>query len=115
MSRQVAERIVTEATQNVGVLEDGNNRGKYIEVYQQSCVPAIPAGSPWCAALVVFRITDACKDLGVEYPTYLSKSGYTPNHVSKAKQHQQWLSVTDAKTKPSLVRLTELKTGSNPA
>ena len=32
MSRQIAERIVSEATQNVGILEDGNNSGKYIEV-----------------------------------------------------------------------------------
>lgn len=108
MSRPLADRIVSEAIQNVGILEEGENRGKYIEVYQQTCVPPIPAGSPWCAALVVFRITDACKDLGIEYPKYLSKSGYTPNHVAKAKQHQQWVSVADAKMKRALIRPGDL-------
>ena len=108
MARELALRICKEALDNVGVTEEGNNAGKYIQMYQQACVPPLPVGSPWCAAMVVFRINNACDDLSMEYPTYLSKSGYTPTHVALAKKHNKWVSVTTAKEKPSTVRPGDL-------
>ena len=108
MTRQIALRAAKEAFDNVGVQETGDNRGKAVETYQASCVPAIPPGSPWCAAFMVYRMRNAAHDLALEIPADWPRSGYCPDHGNWARHTGKWLSVKDAEADHTKVRIGDL-------
>jgi hypothetical protein len=55
---------VKSARLNIGVTEvGGENRGKAVESYLASCIPVIPSGSPWCVAVVRFRLKQAATEV----------------------------------------------------
>lgn len=90
--RPIAMSAISGAIANVGVQESGGeNRGKYVEAYQQSCVPPIPPGSPWCAAFVRFRMKHAATSLGMTYDSTFPRSGYTPDWSNWAKKNNKWI------------------------
>jgi len=103
MNRPIALRAAKEAIDNIGVQEVGDNRGKAVETYQASCIPAIPPGSPWCAAFVVYRLRNAAHDLALEIPADWPRSGYCPDHGNWARRPKNWLSVKDAGAEPRQV------------
>ena len=96
MSRPIALRAAKEALDNIGVLEVGNNRGVAVETYQASCIPAIPPGSPWCAAFVVYRLRNAAHDLNLSIPADWPRSGYCPDHGNWGRRTKNWISQQDA-------------------
>ena len=108
MTRPIALRAAKEALDNVGVLEVGNNAGQAVETYQQSCVPPVPPGSPWCAAFVVFRLRNAGHDLGLPVPVDFPRSAYCPDFGRWARRTENWLSVKDAKADYTKVRIGDL-------
>ena len=108
MSRPIALRAAKEALDNIGVLEVGNNRGKAVETYQAACIPAIPPGSPWCAAFVVYRLRNAAHDLALEIPADWPRSGYCPDHGNWGRRTKNWISQQDASKDFSKVRIGDL-------
>jgi len=96
--RPIAEATASGAIANIGVQEKGENRGKYIEAYQASCVPPIPPGSPWCAAFVRYRMKHAAHSLGLTYDASFPRSGYTPEWSRWAKNNGKWISALDLKS-----------------
>ena len=108
MNRPIALRAAKEALDNIGVLEVGNNRGKAVETYQASCIPAIPPGSPWCAAFVVYRLRNAAHDLALEIPADWPRSGYCPDHGNWGRRTKNWISQQDASKDFSKVRIGDL-------
>ena len=108
MSRPIALRAAKEALDNIGVQEVGNNAGKAVEIYQQSCIPPVPPGSPWCAAFVVYRLRNAGHDLALEIPADFPRSAYCPDFGNWARRTKNWLSATDAKSDYTKVRIGDL-------
>ena len=108
MNRPIALRAAKEAIDNVGVVEVGNNRGVAVETYQASCIPAIPPGSPWCAAFVVYRLRNAAHDLNLTIPADWPRSGYCPDHGNWGRRTKNWLSQQDASKDFSKVRIGDL-------
>lgn len=96
-NRPIATKALELAIANIGVTEVGVNRGAAVEAYQASCKPPIPAGSPWCAAVVRFRMKQAATALGTTYDPTFPRSGYTPDWANWAKENGCWISVVDAK------------------
>lgn len=95
-NRPIAMSAISGAIANVGVQESGGeNRGKYVEAYQQSCVPPIPPGSPWCAAFIRYRMKHAATSLGMTYDSTFPRSGYTPDWSKWAKKNNKWISAYD--------------------
>ena len=108
MSRPIALRAAKEAIDNVGVQEVGNNAGLAVETYQAACIPAVPSGSPWCAAFVVFRLRNAAHDLDLTIPADWPRSAYCPDHGNWARRSKNWLSVKDAEADYTKVRIGDL-------
>ena len=104
--RPIAERAAAEALANVGVVEVGENRGKFVETYQRAV--GIPPGSPWCAAFVRFRFEAAAKALGLTLPDGFPDSGYCPDYQAWAKARGLWVPVASAEAEPFQVRPGDL-------
>jgi hypothetical protein len=95
--RPIALRALELARANIGVVEVGNNAGAAVRAYQESCVPPLPAGSPWCAAVVRFRLKQAATALGLVYDKTFPRTGWTPDYSRWAKQNNKWVSVSSAR------------------
>ena len=109
LKRQVAISAVKSARLNIGVTEEGGeNRGKAVETYLASCIPVLPPGAPWCVAVVRFRLRSAARDLGTSYDVSMPRTGYTPDYVAWAYRTGNWVSVSQAKANPSLIREGDL-------
>jgi len=106
-SRPIANLAVKLSIDNEGVQEVGENRGKAVEAYQASCVPPLPAGSPWCAAVIRFRFKQAATQLGTTYDTTFPRTGWTPDYSRWAKANKKWISVERLKANKG-ERLTNL-------
>lgn len=91
-NRKIAILAANDALANVGVHEEtGNNDGKYIRMYQQSCVPPISEHGPWCAGFVVYRYTQAALQLGEDVPDDYPLSGWCPSFSRWAKKNSLWV------------------------
>lgn len=107
--RPIAVKAIQNARLNIGVTEEGGeNRGKAVEAYLASCVPSLPPGSPWCVAVVRFRLKQAATELGFTYDVSMPRTGYTPDYVAWAYRTGKWISVSQAKANPSLVKEGDL-------
>ena len=95
-NRPIALKAASDALLNVGVTEDGDNKGQWIEIYQAAV--GIPPGSPWCAAFVRYRFEHAANSLGTTLPSTFPDSGWTPDYASWAKRNGFWIPVSEAKT-----------------
>lgn len=93
-NRPIALKAAAEALDNIGVVEDGENRGKWVETYQAAV--GIPPGSPWCAAFVRYRLERAAAALGTTVPKSFPDSGWTPDYANWAKANGFWVPVADA-------------------
>jgi hypothetical protein len=96
--RPIALKALELAQANIGVTEVGNNAGAAVQAYQQSCVPPLPVGSPWCAAVVRFRFKQAATDLGLKYDLSFPRTGWTPDYSRWAKANAKWIDANTAKT-----------------
>mgnify|MGYP000013400036 FL=1 len=83
-----------QALENVGVVEEGENRGRWVEMYQAAV--GIPPGSPWCAAFVRFRLEKAAERLDKELPEGFPDSGWVPSYEAWAKRNGLWVSARTA-------------------
>jgi hypothetical protein len=100
---------VKSARLNIGVTEQGGeNRGKAVEAYLASCIPSLPPGSPWCVAVVRFRLKAAATLFQRSYDVTMPRTGYTPDYVAWAYRVGKWISVSQAKADPSLLREGDL-------
>lgn len=73
------------AHDEVGVREEGNNRGKRVEEYQKEA--GIPPGSPWCAAFVNWCARQAADLKGVYSPLEdVPLQGYVQSYVDHGKK-----------------------------
>lgn len=94
----IALRAMADALANTGVREQGDNAGKYVEIYLASV--GLEAGNPWCAAWVYYRIKAASEALKLPMPA-VPKSGYTPDWARWGKTHKLWMDVgPDAQVEP---------------
>lgn len=107
-NRPIAIGAANNAIANVGVKEEGDNRGKSIEAYQASCVPPIPPGSPWCAAFVRFRMRQAARALNLSYDPTFPRSGYTPDWARWARENNKWIPASECREKWELIRAGDL-------
>lgn len=107
--RPIALKAIQNSRLNIGVTEEGGeNRGKAVETYLASCVPALPPGAPWCVAVQRFRLKQAATELGFTYDVTMPRTGYTPDYVAWAYRTGKWISVAQAKADPSLVKEGDL-------
>lgn len=106
--RPIALKSIEFARLNLGVREEGNNRGKAVEAYLASCVPSLPPGNPWCVAVVRFRLKQAATALGVKYDETMPRTGYTPDYVRWAKKNGYWIPVSAARTQPHVLEEGDL-------
>lgn len=93
-NRPIALKALELARTNIGVVEVGENAGKAVQTYQQSCIPPLPVGSPWCAAVVRYRLKQAATALGKTYDATFPRTGYTPDYSLWAKNNNKWVSVS---------------------
>lgn len=82
------------ALANVGVTEEGDNRGQWVETYQRAV--GIPPGSPWCAAFVRFRFEKAAEALDLELPAAFPDTGWVPSYEAWARRSGFWIPAKDA-------------------
>lgn len=82
------------ALANVGVTEEGENRGQWVETYQRAV--GIPPGSPWCAAFVRFRFEKAAEKLDLDLPAAFPDSGWVPSYEAWARRSGLWIHPRDA-------------------
>jgi hypothetical protein len=92
--RPIALKALELARANIGVTEVGDNAGDAVRAYQESCIPPLPAGSPWCAAVVRFRLKQAATALGEVYDKTFPRTGWTPHYSRWAKANNAWVSVS---------------------
>ena len=93
-NRPIAMTAAYQALLNVGVVEEGENRGKWVETYQAAV--GIPPGSPWCAAFIRYRLEQSARSLGTTVPAGFPDSGWTPAYEAWAKQNGFWVPVSTA-------------------
>ena len=106
MSRVIATKAAVDALANVGVEEQGGeNRGKYVGVYQHSTNNS--PGDAWCASFCYYRLITAAAFYDKAL-VGIPRSGYTPDWKSKAVDSGKWLPVGKAKASPSSVRVGDL-------
>ena len=86
--RDIANKMIEGARANLGVMEDGPNRGKWIEVYLASV--GLGAGHPWCAAWCSYRYQKASKQVNESIKGF-PKSAWTPDYEKWAKANNKWL------------------------
>ena len=96
-TRPIALKALEFARANIGVTEVGNNGGDAVHAYQQSCKPPLPSGSPWCAAVIRFRLKQAATALGATYDATFPRTGWTPDYSRWAKENQSWVSMSSVK------------------
>lgn len=108
LDRPIALKTAESAIDNVGVTEVGENRGPSIELYQQSCVPPLQPGAPWCAAFVRYRMRQAAHSLGLTYDTTFPRSGWTPDWARWARENNKWLPVSEARNNHQVIRKGDL-------
>jgi hypothetical protein len=96
--RPIAELALKLAVANEGVIEEGINRGDAVEAYQKSCVPPLPPGSPWCAAVIRYRLKQAATKLGLVYDKTFPRTGWTPDYSAWAKANDKWITVNVLKS-----------------
>lgn len=71
--REIANRIIAEATKYIGVREIGGpNQGPEVELFQ-SFVDGKAQGESWCMAFVQFVVGEVCKYYGVKTPLHSSE------------------------------------------
>lgn len=87
----IARAAANGAIANIGVMEEGENRGKWVEQYQAAV--RIPPGSPWCAAFIRFRFEKAAEALDLNLPAAFPDSGWVPDYVNWAKRSNLWIPV----------------------
>ena len=89
----VALGAAADAEKNVGVKEDPpfSNDGKWIRMYQNAVNPPLPAGSPWCACFVRYRLEAAAKAINHPLPSDFPDSGWCPDYQDWGKQHKLWI------------------------
>jgi len=104
--RPIATNAAAQALTNVGVVEEGENRGRWVETYQAAV--GIPPGSPWCAAFVRFRLERAAAMLGTQIPPGFPDSGWTPDYSNWAKSNGYWVPVATAEAGTILPRIGDL-------
>ena len=90
-NRRIATLAAQEALDNIGVTEEGNNDGKWVNMYQQSCDPPVTAHGPWCAAFVQYRLRTAALILEEDIPTGFPTSGWCPSYSAWAKKNKVWI------------------------
>ncbi len=96
--RQVAIRAADEAEANLGVHEEGSsNWSPSVKLYLNSVGITSPA--PWCAGFIYFRLIDASKDLKMPLPSFIPKSGYTPDWKNSAVKVKRWVPTSQAMSK----------------
>jgi len=100
--REVAKYALAKAKANVGVVEVGMNDGAHIRKYQQACIPPLEAGSPWCAAFLVYRFVQAFTALSIDASGF-PKSGYCPDWQRWAMNNNRWIDVDDAEAEPDMI------------
>jgi len=108
MERPIATLALDYARQNIGVVEEGENRGKAVEAYLASCKPPLPPGNPWCVAHVRFRLKQAATKLGKTYDESMPRTGYTPDYVAWAVENGHWVPWTTVEKDHDLVRPGDL-------
>jgi hypothetical protein len=104
--RPIALDAAAGALANVGVVEVGENRGKWVEMYQAAV--GIPPGSPWCAAFVRFRFEKSAEKLDKELPEGFPDSGWVPSYEAWAKREGLWIPVATARQSPTVARPGDL-------
>jgi hypothetical protein len=82
------------AMANIGVVEEGENRGRWVEEYQRAV--GIPPGSPWCAAFIRFRFEKAADALDLELPAAFPDSGWVPSYEAWARRSGFWIPASQA-------------------
>jgi len=105
-NRPIALKAAADALLNVGVVEDGENRGRWVETYQAAV--GIPPGSPWCAAFVRYRLERAAAALGTTVPASFPDSGWTPDYANWAKANGFWIPVSTAESGTVVPRVGDL-------
>ena len=93
--RPIATTAASDAVNNIGVVEVGENRGKAVETYLASCKPSLGPGHPWCAAFVRYRMKAAATKLNATYDASFPRSAYTPDWANWAKENGRWIPVQD--------------------
>lgn len=107
----IAQRAAAQALANIGVQErGGENRGKFVEVYQQSA--GISPGDPWCAAFIYYRLKSASDQLGKRlpdgFPREGANKGYTPDYKNWALKNGLHIPASKAARDPKLVQVGDL-------
>lgn len=110
----IALRAATDAEANVGVQESGGeNRGKAVETYLRAV--GLPAGNPWCAAFVRYRLEAAAAALKSALPSSLPDSGWCPSYYEWARVHGYWIpvgpivtAISDGRQAPQMPRRGDL-------
>lgn len=93
----IARAAAQGAIDNIGVEEEGENRGKWIETYQRSTGNS--PGEPWCASFVYYRLITAQAKIGLDWvklPKDFVRSGYTPDWKNWAVKNGLWIPVANA-------------------
>lgn len=104
MSRPIASTAITLAESAVGVQEEGENRGKWIEVYQSFTKPKLPPGSPYCMAAIVTWYRKAAHQNNLSIPADWCRTGYCPDHYRWAKKAGLWIPYVNASLDPTLIK-----------
>ena len=99
----LAKEAVKIARSEIGLSEQGNNRGK--EIDRKNDLVGNPRGSPWCMATVYEWIDIACKKLGIKNP--LMRTGRVASQLKYAKMIGSGLSVLPNK----IIAKTKLNEG----
>ena len=86
----IALRAAADAEANVGVHEEGGeNRGRWIAIYLQEA--GLPAGEPWCAAFVIYRLRRAAERVGRPLPADFPQSGECAAYKNWARKNGVWM------------------------
>jgi hypothetical protein len=107
-NREIANKAAQMALANVGVREEGINDGKFIRMYQNSCVPKVDAHGPWCAAFIQYRLRKAALDLEQDIPDDFPTSGWCPSYSAWAKKNDLWVPAKSCIVDSHQVRVGDL-------
>lgn len=82
MQNEIVECVLAVARAEIGVREEGVNRGKRVTEYLRAANKA--PGNPWCAAFVAWCLTQAEARLGQSIP--LPRTAYCPTLAAWARK-----------------------------